>query len=116
MQEPLEQYLEAFDRCRGAVEDLLEATVDLTEMNRATVDVLTDTSLLEAVRYLAGPPISADDLKTLAEASLAPSRLRSDPHIVERRSNDSAYVDAAGKKESVVSVQRHGRRRWRSRP
>lgn len=84
MQEPLEQYLEAFDHYRGAVEDLLEATVDLTDMNRATVDVLSDPALLEVLRYLAGPPISADDLRTLAEASLAPGRLRRDPNMAHR--------------------------------
>jgi hypothetical protein len=84
MQEPLEQYLQAFDHYRGVVEDLLEATVDLTVLDSAAVDVLTDPSLLTALRYLAGPPISEDDLKTLAEASLAPSRLREDPAMAQR--------------------------------
>lgn len=40
--------------------------------------------MLEALRYLAGPPISEDDLKTLAEASLAPSRLAADPEMARR--------------------------------
>jgi hypothetical protein len=84
MQEPLEQYLEAFDGYRGAIEDLLEATVDLTVLDRSALDILTDPSRLAALRYLAGPPISEDDLKTLAEASLAPSRLRSDPAMAQR--------------------------------
>jgi hypothetical protein len=84
MHEPLETYLETFDTYRGAVEDLLEATVDLTQLAETGLDVLTDPALLEALRYLAGPPISEDDLKTLAEASLAPSRLRSDPDMASR--------------------------------
>lgn len=85
MQEPLEQYLEAFDEYRGAVEDVLEATVDLTQIDAAAVHVLTDPALLEAVRYLAGPPISADDLKTVAEVeSLSAGRLRSDPETARR--------------------------------
>lgn len=85
MQEPLEAYLEAFDEYRGAVEDLLEATVDLTQLTDAAEQVLTDPALLEAVRYLAGPPISADDLKTLANVeSLAPGRLRADPEAAGR--------------------------------
>ena len=67
MQEPLEQYLQAFDHYRGAVEDLLEVTVDLTVIDSPALDILTDPSLLTALRYLAGPPISEDDLKTLAE-------------------------------------------------
>jgi hypothetical protein len=84
MQEPLEAYLEHFEAVRGAVEDLLEATVDLSQIGGEAVRVLTDPALLEAVRYLAGPPISEDDLKVLAEASLAPTRLRADPAMARR--------------------------------
>jgi hypothetical protein len=42
------------------------------------IEVVTDPSLLEALRYLAGPPISEDDLKTVAEAVLTPGRLKND--------------------------------------
>lgn len=84
MAEPLEAYLDAFDTYRAAVEDLLEMTVDLSRLDEMAVEVLTNPELLEAVRYLAGPPISADDLKELAEASLAPTRLRGDPEMAHR--------------------------------
>ncbi|HEX2391922.1 MAG TPA: XamI family restriction endonuclease [Solirubrobacterales bacterium] len=84
LQEPLEQYLETFDTYRGVVEDLLETTVDLTKLSPPDVQVLTDPDLLLALRYLAGPPISQDDLKELAEASLAPSRLASDSDMALR--------------------------------
>jgi hypothetical protein len=85
MQEPLEQYLDAFEMARDAVEALLESTVDLTALRDTAVDVVTDPDLLRAVRYLAGPPISEDDLKTLADdASLTPSRLRGDPGMAQR--------------------------------
>lgn len=85
MQEPLEQYLEAFEVRRDAVENLIELTVDLTTLRDQAVEVLTDADLLRAVRYLAGPPVSADDLKTLAdEASLAPGKLRADPDMARR--------------------------------
>lgn len=85
MEEPLENYLEAFDDYQGNIEDLLEATVDLTKVESTALDVLTDPKLLYAFRYLGGPPISNDDLKTVAEAaSLNPTRLRQDPEMVAR--------------------------------
>lgn len=81
MEEPLEQYLEAFDAYQGSIETLLEATVDLSQLDGQLIDVLTDKKLLEVLRYLPGPPISADDLKTLADAVLTPSRLRANPEM-----------------------------------
>ena len=85
MEEPLEDYLEAFDEYRGYFENLLETTVDLVELERSALEVLTDPHLLEAFRYLAAPPISQDDLKVLAEApSLARGRLQTNPEVVRR--------------------------------
>lgn len=81
MGEPLEDYLSHFEVARSAYEDLLELTVDLSQLGDQAVDALTNPDRLEAVRYLAGPPISADDLKTLTDASLAPTRLRADPDM-----------------------------------
>jgi hypothetical protein len=40
--------------------------------------------LLEVLRYLTGPPVSADDLKVLTGASLAPARLRNSPDMARR--------------------------------
>jgi hypothetical protein len=84
MQEPLEQYLDAFDEYRTAVENLIESTVDLSQLSEQAVDVLTDPDLLVAVRYLASPAVSMDDLKVLAEPVLSPSRLRSDEAMARR--------------------------------
>lgn len=85
LQEPLEEYLEVFDTYHGAVQDLLEATVDLSNLSGDTVEVLTDPALLEALRYLSGPPISEDDLKTIADvSSLTPSTLRANPEMAQR--------------------------------
>lgn len=84
LHEPLEEYLDVFDKYRGTIEDLLEATVDLSNLSGATIDVLTDPALLEALRYLAGPPVSEDDLKTIADAVLTPARLRNDPDMAKR--------------------------------
>lgn len=85
MEEPLEAYLQAFDERQAAFEDLLETTVDLTELSKHAVAILTDGQLLDAFRYLAGPPISLDDLKILANAkSLSAKNLNADPALVAR--------------------------------
>lgn len=84
MQEPLGAYLDAFDGYQVFVEDLLEASVDLTEIDERATEVLTNPNLLEAFRYVAGPPLSADDLRTLSEGVLSPARLRKDPAMVHR--------------------------------
>ncbi|HET7233043.1 MAG TPA: XamI family restriction endonuclease [Longimicrobium sp.] len=85
LEEPLEDYLEHVDAYLGSFEDLLEATIDLTRVEPAALDILTDPELLEAFRYLAGPPISADDLKTVAEArSLNARSFERNPELVRR--------------------------------
>jgi len=84
MLEPLEQYLETFEHYQGVVEDLLETTIDLSNLNETALDVLTNEDLLYAFRYLAGPPVSTDDLKVLAEAKLSHKQLRKNPDMVKR--------------------------------
>jgi len=85
LEEPLEDYLEAFDLYQGYVEEFLETTVDLAQLDSQALAVLTEPNLLEAFRYLAAPPISADDLKVLAEApTLAKGQLRKNPAYVKR--------------------------------
>jgi hypothetical protein len=84
-EEPLEDYLEAFDECLGSVEDLFETTIDLTELDETAIQFLTDQKLFGVFRYLPGPPISDDDLKTVAEVqSLNATQLRNDPEAVQR--------------------------------
>ncbi len=85
LEEPLEDYLEAFDEYQGHIEEMLETTVDLSQLEGSALDVLTDPNLLEAFRYLAGPPISEDDLKVLADAkSLSKGHLKSTPADVQK--------------------------------
>jgi hypothetical protein len=85
LEEPLEQYLENFNDYKADVDELLEVTVDLTQMSPPDPSVLESKRLMLALRYLAGPPISEDDLKVLAEeASLAPSKLKGDPETAQR--------------------------------
>lgn len=77
--EPLEAYLDQLEEARGRMEDLLETTVDLTELLNMAPSVMVDPGLLECVRYLVGPPISMDDLKTLADATLSPTSIKKKP-------------------------------------
>ena len=84
LSESLGVYLENFERYRDAVENLLETTVDLTALAEQATNVLLDTDLLYAARYVAGPPISVDDVQLLANASLSPSRIKSDPAAAKR--------------------------------
>ena len=74
LEEPLEDYLEAFDECLGNVEDLFETTIDLTELDETAIQFLTDQKLFGVFRYLPGPPISDDDLKTVAEVQSSECR------------------------------------------
>ncbi len=85
LEEPLEDYLEAFDKYQGHIEEMLETTVDLARLEGSALDVLTDPHLLQAFRYLAAPPISKDDLKVLADAkSLSKGHLKSTPEDVQK--------------------------------
>lgn len=77
LEEPLEDYLEAFDEYQGLVEEILEMTVDLTDIDDNALEILSNPKLQDVFRYLAAPPISADDLKTLADvSSLSASHLK----------------------------------------
>lgn len=85
LQEEPGAYTEAFDAYLANVEYLMEMTVDLTDWEDTALNVLTDKELLLAFRYLMGPPISTDDLKTIAETtSLNRKQLKDDPGLVER--------------------------------
>lgn len=84
MEEPLEEYVDAFDTYQEVLEELLESTVDLTADAETLIGVVSEPKLLEVFRYLSGPPISEDDLKVLAEAVLTPSRLQEDRTMARR--------------------------------
>lgn len=82
--ETLSVYVSNFERYRTAVENLLASTVDLTALAETATTVLLDEDLLYAARYLAGPPISVDDLKVLAEVSLSPAQIQRNPDNARR--------------------------------
>ncbi|MCA3218536.1 MAG: XamI family restriction endonuclease [Burkholderiales bacterium] len=79
--EPRSRYLEAFAEFETAngwllprLERLLRAEPDADTLAEA----LRREDLVTALRYVGGPPISLDDLKTLAESTLAASRVQAD--------------------------------------
>jgi len=84
LREPLEAYTQAFDQYRKAVEDLIENTYQLRKLDEKALDIVTNAAFLEAFRYIAGPPISEDDLEALAEARLTPTSLRSSSDMTAR--------------------------------
>jgi hypothetical protein len=57
-------YRRAFAGARGPVRELFEATRNLRDLGPEVLRA--NPRLLEAARYLAGPPLSQDDLDTLA--------------------------------------------------
>jgi hypothetical protein len=98
VEEPLETYGQAFDQRRRQFERLLEQSADLTALGAHAVDLLADPPLRDALRYIAGPPISEDDLKTLAGAStFTRAKLQADPAIAAR------FIDTI---VSVIDVRR----------
>jgi XamI restriction endonuclease len=66
LNEAREDYTSHFDEARAAVEDLLELSTGLTTLDRAGRAALADAGYLEALRYIAAPPVSFDDLETLS--------------------------------------------------
>ncbi len=48
LEEPLEDYLRAFDEYTGSIEGLFETTLDLTELDETAVEFLADPKLFEA--------------------------------------------------------------------
>lgn len=90
LDEPLESWKKSFDRHRGHFERLFDefglddpATIDPAKL----VTILRE-GLGDALRYIAGPPISQDDWKVLAEVkSLSPGRIAKDSDGARRALN-----------------------------
>ena len=87
MDEPLELYSENFELFSGIFEDLVERIPDLQadplDANMLA-DLMGDANTRRALCYLTAPPISEDDLKTLVDASIAPTTLRTDAATATR--------------------------------
>lgn len=94
--EPLARYLEAYDKAHPGVERWiaeLGTVFDDNAMARARLKALLATEEGRTIlRYLGAPPISEDDLDTLAETSLA-GAARNDAGAERIRSVVRAIVD-----------------------
>lgn len=66
LNEAREDYSSHFNEAQSAVEDLLELTTDLATLTQTGGGAVADAGYLEALRYLAAPPVSFDDLETLS--------------------------------------------------
>ena len=77
-------YLAQIDRYRREVEALFAATGDLRRAAGLQAQLLSGADRREAIRYLAGPPISADDLHVIAGVPLSPARLAAEPGTGQR--------------------------------
>lgn len=82
LREPLALYSKFFKAFAPIVADMVDRLPSLTGAGRhraeIVADIIADDELRTAFRYLAAPPISEDDLKTLAETTLSATALRSD--------------------------------------
>lgn len=87
LDEPLALYTEFFDAFVPVFGRLIDRIGELVEHERPVdiiADAMSNNETGVAFRYLAGPPISEDDLKTLADAKLSPAALLRDPASAQR--------------------------------
>jgi len=82
--EPLELYLELFESSRIDVEEALEATLDLQLIRDDAKSMFAQKRYRDVIRYLAGPPISDDDLRNLAGKSAFAEAAKGNQNSAER--------------------------------
>ncbi len=86
LKEPLERWVSTFATYEAQFKRLFDdyGVADPASLTPAQLASVFRDQLGDALRYLAGPPISADDLKVLADASLAPSVIAANPDQAQR--------------------------------
>lgn len=86
MLEPLELYVQSYESVartfEALIKDLPRVIADNT--GEVTAAILADKESRTAFRYLTAPPISDDDLKTLAGVQISTKALRNDPQLALR--------------------------------
>jgi hypothetical protein len=84
LDEPLSLYSSFFDAFCPIFRSLVGRLPALRADQRVLAELLTTDDACTAFRYLGAPPISEDDLKTLAESRLSAVRVRDDPEEARR--------------------------------
>lgn len=85
--EPLRRYTAFFQQFTPIFHELVRQLPQLISERDPTntiVEIVSNTDKRTAFRYLAAPPISEDDLKTLAQSTLSAQALRRDPSEADR--------------------------------
>ena len=77
-------YISDFEHYRVHVSDLLADSNNLRDLTSVVRGYLLDEDKRYALRYLASPFISDDDLKVLADIKLSAAAFDSDPDVAER--------------------------------
>jgi hypothetical protein len=76
------RYRQAFAKNLDSVKQLFTLTGDLLELTTGAA-LASQPALTRVARYLGGPPVSADDLDTLADAKIA-TRRRLEPELAKK--------------------------------
>jgi hypothetical protein len=86
LREPLENWKVTFDAYHKKFEKLLDVygVMDPSKLSPENLVEILKDGLGEVLRYIAGPPISEDDLAVLSDAKLSPSRLAASPQAARR--------------------------------
>jgi hypothetical protein len=86
LREPLEKWKQVFEEKAEEFRQLLDVhgVADPASLTPPRLAGILSQGLGDALRYLAAPPISEDDLKVLAETSLASSVVAKDAEAAQR--------------------------------
>ena len=87
LDEPLGRYSEFFNAFVPVFQDLIPDLLSLAKddpSGKKLIGMISGPDRLTAFRYLAAPPISEDDLKTLAESTLSQRALKGDREQASR--------------------------------
>lgn len=90
LDEPLDDFLTAFEEYRRVVDELLELTLDLSQLRELAPQVVLNQEYLTVVRALSSPIISLDDMKTLSDCTLSKRQLTKDDGVASYRVIDTA--------------------------